>query len=244
MGGTLTKTRAKKVQVGEMIKQYREEAGFTQVGFAEALDVARSTLAGWETGKRNVDVEALVKASEVLQKDPGVLLGFDPQKASEGIQDRLVNIFRAEGYRKAMMVLDVPAECILAVVEGKLMVPFRYVEELAAAYNVSFDWLLTGRRTKWGTKLKGNPSARLRFLRILLGIPIEEAWADYWPSLEANPEYFRLQLRDPNSRLNSEIAPAFNIMVGVDKEMLAALRSDPEKPLTMAWEWVVEDQLD
>jgi len=233
----------KKVRVGEMVKQYREEAGFTRIGFAEALNVARTTLAGWETGKRDMDVEALVKAAEVLHKDPGFLLGFDPQKGSPGVHSRLVNVIRAEGYGRAMMVLDVANECIGAVVQGKLMIPFPRFEELAAAYNVTYEWLLTGRRSKWGVQLKGNPSARLRFLRLLTGLPIEKVWEDYWPSLEGNPEYFRLQLADPKSRLNNEIAPAFDAIVAVDQEMLKSLRSDPENPLTMAWEWVVADQL-
>jgi transcriptional regulator with XRE-family HTH domain len=47
------------------IKLYREAQRLTQNDLAERLGVARTTVARWETGERNIDDELLPKVSEL-----------------------------------------------------------------------------------------------------------------------------------------------------------------------------------
>jgi transcriptional regulator with XRE-family HTH domain len=47
------------------LKAYRETARLTQLGLADLLGVARTTVARWETGERNIDDDLLPKVSEV-----------------------------------------------------------------------------------------------------------------------------------------------------------------------------------
>lgn len=47
------------------LKTYRKAERLTQEGLAERLGVARTTVARWETGERNVDDDLLPKVSLV-----------------------------------------------------------------------------------------------------------------------------------------------------------------------------------
>lgn len=47
------------------IRAYRQENGLTQKQFADLCDVARTTVARWETDARKIDTEKVPKVSEV-----------------------------------------------------------------------------------------------------------------------------------------------------------------------------------
>lgn len=48
------------------LKQHRILAGYSQETFAEALDVDRSTVAFWETGRSNPRAKSIAKIETVL----------------------------------------------------------------------------------------------------------------------------------------------------------------------------------
>lgn len=69
---------------------YRKEKGLTQKGLAGILDVARETVARWETG-RKIDDDQLPKVSErtgiprgVLRPDLAKLLDVNPAQREAG----------------------------------------------------------------------------------------------------------------------------------------------------------------
>lgn len=59
----------------ERIKELRISRGFTQKGLADALNVSRSTVAMWETGKSQPDNLALNKLADLLTTTCDYLLG-------------------------------------------------------------------------------------------------------------------------------------------------------------------------
>ena len=48
------------------IKKLRKEKGFTQITFANALGIARATVAMWETGKSRPRITDFLKIASVL----------------------------------------------------------------------------------------------------------------------------------------------------------------------------------
>lgn len=66
------------------IRKFRKEKGFTQITFANALGIARATVAMWETGKSRPKTTDLPKIANVLNVPvERVLECFtsEPQKA-------------------------------------------------------------------------------------------------------------------------------------------------------------------
>ena len=69
------------MEAAHPLKTYREAQRLTQSALAERLGVARTTIARWETGERNIDDDLLPKVSEltgitkaVLRPDLALLL--------------------------------------------------------------------------------------------------------------------------------------------------------------------------
>jgi Predicted transcriptional regulators len=70
---------------GDLLKQARITAGFTQVELALEVGIAKSTLSLYESNKREPDVEMIKKISSTLDVDPNFLLGIEkkaPQQVS------------------------------------------------------------------------------------------------------------------------------------------------------------------
>jgi transcriptional regulator with XRE-family HTH domain len=59
-----TKPQALRRDVGTRIALLREAVALTQEQMADALAVARNTLAMWETGARTPDLNAMIRLSE------------------------------------------------------------------------------------------------------------------------------------------------------------------------------------
>ncbi|MBR1506859.1 MAG: response regulator [Eubacterium sp.] len=60
--------------LGDIIKEIRSEKGLSQLQFAKLLFVDRSTVAGWETGRRTPDTNMIMRISGVLDIDSQLLL--------------------------------------------------------------------------------------------------------------------------------------------------------------------------
>jgi transcriptional regulator with XRE-family HTH domain len=86
-----------KKDTGEMLKVYRERAGFSRKGVAESIGCTISALSYWETGKRQPDADTFLSLMR-LYNVRGVLemvtdLQNDETKLSE-IEWEAVKLFR------------------------------------------------------------------------------------------------------------------------------------------------------
>ena len=55
------------MNIGERIKEARLNTKMTQDDLAKELNVSRSTVANWESGRNNPDVESLIKITDILK---------------------------------------------------------------------------------------------------------------------------------------------------------------------------------
>ena len=63
------------VEQGKRLGQLRKEHGFSQTALAEALEVTRQAVSGWERGATYPSMENLMKLSQLYQVDLAVLTG-------------------------------------------------------------------------------------------------------------------------------------------------------------------------
>lgn len=61
--------------VQERLKEKRTKANLTQKAVAEKLKMSQSTYAGYETGKRQPDIETLLKLADFFETSTDYLLG-------------------------------------------------------------------------------------------------------------------------------------------------------------------------
>jgi DNA-binding XRE family transcriptional regulator len=74
MGSEVPKWVAKE-SIGEMIKRFRMQRGFSQTQLAELLGVSNKTVSKWEGGGGLPDIEYLVPLAEAFGVSTDVLLG-------------------------------------------------------------------------------------------------------------------------------------------------------------------------
>ncbi|MFZ5823456.1 MAG: helix-turn-helix domain-containing protein [Bacillota bacterium] len=70
-------------QIGERIKQAREDRGWTQAQLGEALGYSQATIGNYELGRRHVGLDDLYKIADALQKPYAYFLGVDRQVEEE-----------------------------------------------------------------------------------------------------------------------------------------------------------------
>ena len=63
--GTVMKEGEQAMDIGNMLKTARSEAGMTQEKAAEALGVSRQTISNWETGKTYPDIISVIHMSDL-----------------------------------------------------------------------------------------------------------------------------------------------------------------------------------
>ena len=61
--------------IGLMISTMRRSRGLTQTDLAEKLQVSRSTVAMWESNKREPDLETLEALADIFNVDIGSIVG-------------------------------------------------------------------------------------------------------------------------------------------------------------------------
>lgn len=79
----------------EQLKMARLNMNYTQQQVADLMGIAKSTYCGYETGKRQPDVEKIKKLACILQTSGDILLetGFSPE--SEGKFEKALTIFKS-----------------------------------------------------------------------------------------------------------------------------------------------------
>ena len=67
------------------LRSWRKSRGLTLAALADAIGSKTSTLAGWETGKRQVDLKDLAELAGFYGVHPAALL-FEPQGADDKVR--------------------------------------------------------------------------------------------------------------------------------------------------------------
>lgn len=80
--------------VGEKIKSYRIQFGFSQEDLAEKLDTSRQTISSWENGKTYPSVMTIVSLSEIFQVSVEALIKEDVQSMKEMMENKSEKIKR------------------------------------------------------------------------------------------------------------------------------------------------------
>ena len=65
------------------LKTARQRAGMNQSDLAKTIGVSRSTVAMWESGASQPDIETILKLSQLLNITAGELIGESPVKTEQ-----------------------------------------------------------------------------------------------------------------------------------------------------------------
>lgn len=82
----------------QRLKELRKRENITQVQFANIFDISAGTIAMWETGKREPDIDTLIKIADYFNVSVDFLLGKSENKkqpADENISEldkKLINL--------------------------------------------------------------------------------------------------------------------------------------------------------
>lgn len=79
------------------LKEARMRKGYTQLGLADSLDVAQTTISGWESGRNNIPYDMVEILSQVLSVPPSEIT--TPEKKTDTInytakETQLINSIR------------------------------------------------------------------------------------------------------------------------------------------------------
>lgn len=92
------------MNIGQVIRTYRKEAGLTQEEMANRLGVSTPAVNKWENGNSNPDIELLAPIARLLHISLDTLLSFHEELASSEMEEiirELDNKFELEGFEKA-----------------------------------------------------------------------------------------------------------------------------------------------
>lgn len=88
--------------MGNRIRELRRLKGITMKQLGEVLGVAESTISHYETGRRQLDTETLLKIGEYFDVTVGYILGAEGEEKtptiSGGCNDRLIRAAFFNGY--------------------------------------------------------------------------------------------------------------------------------------------------
>ena len=74
--------------MGNRIRELRKARGLTMKQLGEVLDLAESTISQYETGKRQVDNETLLRLGEFFGVSVGYILGAEDHKKAPGLSEK------------------------------------------------------------------------------------------------------------------------------------------------------------
>ena len=94
-----------KKQIGQRIKQLRQQKGFSQEQFAEKLGIATRTLCGIEIGKNFFTSDTLEKILEELEITPQDLFKINHLKPQEDLVDEIVSTVRSIKDREKIEII-------------------------------------------------------------------------------------------------------------------------------------------
>lgn len=87
-----------KYKIGEKIRKYRQERGFSQKELAEEIGVSNGRVSNWEQGLNRPDADMLAELCYALEVSPSALLGI--RLSDEELSDMEWKIIRAYREKK------------------------------------------------------------------------------------------------------------------------------------------------
>lgn len=177
----------------EVLKKLRTEHGYNQTKLAEKLNVSRSTIAMWETGKAEPNSDMLIRLSKIFNVSVDLLLGC--------------SISNAEPYSfGANEVLRIP-------VYGTIPagVPMEAIEDIIDYEEASADWALGGKEF-FALKIKGDsmePEYRNGDVIIFLSKPDCENNEDCAVAINGNDWTFKRVEKTANGIFVKPLNPSY-----------------------------------
>jgi transcriptional regulator with XRE-family HTH domain len=158
-------------KLGGLIENERRDAKINRTEFASSLGVSRASLLKWESGERLPESHVLALICRLLGLDPNPLLGLSPGIDSAKINARIRQLVKAEGEEKLKGTLGTETgELDDILLDGRLVFSMKGLGEIASAYGISLNWLITGAPEHWTPHFPSGVRERLRFFRICNGI--------------------------------------------------------------------------
>ena len=91
------------MNIGNVIKKYRKELGYTQEEMAKRLGVTTPAVNKWENGNSNPDIELLAPIARLLHISLDTLLSFRENLTDLEIEEmihKMDKMFSEEGFEK------------------------------------------------------------------------------------------------------------------------------------------------
>ena len=89
------------MNIGNVIKKYRKELGYTQEEMANRLGVTTPAVNKWENGNSNPDIELLAPIARILHISLDTLLSFRENLTDLEIEELIHKMFSEEDFRNA-----------------------------------------------------------------------------------------------------------------------------------------------
>lgn len=128
---------------GERIKNERIKKGFSQVGFADKIDVTKQTLYKYENNiVSNIPADKIELAAEVLGVSPAYLMGWDQESSNLCDNIRRLRIKQGLTQEELAKRLGYADKSMIAKIEkGVVDLPHSKVSEFAKVFGVSPAYL-------------------------------------------------------------------------------------------------------
>lgn len=136
----------------DRLKEIREERNLTQREVADALEVERSTYAGWETGKDTIPLRRLNKLSDYYKISVDYMTGLSDVTSSYRVIDLDAKVigqnlkdFRKERnlvQKDIFLFLNTTSSTYSAYETGKVLIKTDFLYSICKNYNASMDELL------------------------------------------------------------------------------------------------------
>jgi len=78
--------------LGELLREAREDANFSQLQVAVALGISDKTISGYESGRIVPPINKIQKMAELMKKPIGYFVGTDPKKYKVAARLRAIEI--------------------------------------------------------------------------------------------------------------------------------------------------------
>ncbi len=100
--------------LGKKISEIRKDRGFSQMQFAEMLDISVNALSIIETGNGFLTAETLEKILLNLELEPDELFSFGGMKTDEELYNNILkNLNNLKNNRKKLIIIDKLIKAIL-----------------------------------------------------------------------------------------------------------------------------------
>lgn len=142
----------------EQIRILRENKDLKQREIAEALNIERSTYAGWETGRDPIPLRKLNDLCEFHKVSFDYITGLSNSNTYEENSEKNINIEKLSINLKKLrenenlkqkdlcLLLNISSSSYSEYESGKVLIPTLFLYKIAMTYNYSIDGILGKKR--------------------------------------------------------------------------------------------------